>query len=163
MTAMPAFIRRILSMRLRDRTNMIRRFYLGRAAVQGVGSGRVKAVQEAERTIEEGFRTLLVDRGVDLVTTYHEAGETDEAFEALRCGASALAVAAARLEPDRGAVDDRIPVAIETIVEPMYDELTARRLIAAFQCALGCYRRCKVLDGLKPDVGGTGLGPEAES
>jgi hypothetical protein len=94
-------------------------------------------VQEAERTIDEGFRVVLVDRGVALITTYHEAGETDEAFEALRRRASALAAAAARLKQDRQVIDERIVGAIETAVEPMYDELTAMRLIAAFRCGFG--------------------------
>jgi hypothetical protein len=113
---------------------MIRRFYLRRGAEPRVCSSGAEAVQEAERTIEDGFRVLLVDRGVAMITTYHEAGETDEAFEALRRRANALAAAAARLEPDPEVVDDRIFGAIATTIEPMYDELTAMRLIAAFRC-----------------------------
>jgi hypothetical protein len=130
-----------MNLNLRDRAAMIRRFYLRRGAERRVCSSGAEAVREAERTIEDGLRVLLVDRAVALITTYHEAGETDEAFEALRRRASALAVAAARLDQDRGVVDDRILGAIETTIEPMYDELTAMRLIVAFRCGLGAEGR----------------------
>jgi hypothetical protein len=124
-------------MNLGNRAAMIRRFYHRRVAEQCARSSRAEAVQEAARTIEDGFRVLLVDRAVGLITTYYEAGETDEAFEALRCRASALAAAAARLEQDREVLHDRILGAVETAVEPMYDELTAMRLIAAFRSGFG--------------------------
>jgi hypothetical protein len=68
-------------MNLGNRAAMIRRFYRRRVAEQWVSSSGAEAVQEAERTIEDGFRILLVDRAVGLITTYYEAGETDEAFE----------------------------------------------------------------------------------
>jgi hypothetical protein len=124
-------------MNLRDRAAMIRRFYLRRGSDPRVCSSGAEAAQEAERTIEDGFRVLLVDRAVTLITTYHEAGETDEAFESLRRHARALAAAAARLDQVREVVDDQILGAIGTTVEPMYDELTAMRLIAAFRCGFG--------------------------
>jgi hypothetical protein len=114
-----------------DRADMIRRFYFGR------GVRPAPAEQEIESTIEDGFRILLVDQGVALITAYHEAGETDEAFETLRRSASALAIAAARLKLGGELVDDQILGAIETRVEPMYDELTANRLIAAFRRGFG--------------------------
>jgi hypothetical protein len=124
-------------MNWRDRVDMIRRSYLGRDAVRLVRSRRTEAAREVERTIEDGFRTMLVDRGVALIATYHEEGETDMAFEALRSGANALAVAAARLEQDREAIDDLILVAVRLEIEPMYDAGTAERLMVAFECGLG--------------------------
>jgi hypothetical protein len=124
-------------MNWRDRANIIRRFYLGGDAVRLVRSRRAEAAQEVERTIEEGFRILLIDRGVALINAYHEAGETDEAFEALRRRAEALAVAAARLGQGREAIDDLILMAVRTEVEQMYDEGTAERLMVAFECGFG--------------------------
>jgi hypothetical protein len=119
-----------------DRVDMIRRFYLGRDAVRLVRSRRAEAAREVERTIEDGFRTLQIDRGVALIDAYHEAGETDTAFEALRRGANALAVAAARLEQGREAIDDLILVAVRMEIEQMYDAGTAERLMVAFECGL---------------------------
>jgi hypothetical protein len=78
----------------------------------------------------------LVDRGVASIVTYHEAGETDEAFEALRHEAAALADAA-RLEPGREAIDDSILEPIRMRVELMYDEKTSERLMVAFACGCG--------------------------
>jgi hypothetical protein len=92
--------------------------------------------REAERTIADGFRVLLIDRGVALVAAYHEADETDEAFDDLRRGADALAVAARRM--GRGeTIGDWLLVPVRTSIELMYDEGTAERLIVALDRAFG--------------------------
>jgi hypothetical protein len=121
-------------MNWRDRADMIRRFYLGRKAGRPVSSSWDEAGREIERTIDDGFRTLLIDRGVALIAAYFEAGETDEAFEALRRRANALAVAASRVGQGREVIDDRLLEAVEMRVDPMYDAATARRLMVAFEC-----------------------------
>jgi hypothetical protein len=113
-----------------DRAKLIRRFYLRRAAGRSVNSSR----DEAERTIDDGFRALLIDRGVALIAAYFEAAETDEAFEALRRRANGLAVAASRSGRGREDVDDRLLEEVRMRVEPMYDAATAGRLMAAFEC-----------------------------
>jgi len=120
-----------------DRANIIRRFYLGRDVVRLVRWRRAEIALEVERTIKDGFRILLIDRGVSLINAYHEAGETDEAFEALRRSATALAVAAARVAQGREAIDDLILTAVRMKVEQMYDEGTAERLMVAFECGFG--------------------------
>jgi hypothetical protein len=123
-------------MNWRDRADMIRRFYLGRAAGRPVSSRRDEVGREVERMIDDGFRTLLIDRGVALIAAYYEAGETDEAFEALRRRANELAVASSRVGQGREAIDDRLLKAVETRVDPMYDAATASRLMAAFECGI---------------------------
>jgi hypothetical protein len=120
----------------RDRANIIRRFYAERDASRLAGWRRAEAGREVEGLPEDGMRSLLVDRGVASIVTYHEAGETDEAFEALRHEAAALA-GAARLEPGREAIDDSILEPIRMRVELMYDEKTAERLMVAFDCGCG--------------------------
>jgi len=66
-----------------DRANIIRRFYLRRDSSRLVRWRRDEIVQEVEHTIKGGFQILLIDRGVTLINAYHEAGETDEAFDGL--------------------------------------------------------------------------------
>jgi magnesium transporter len=81
----------------------------------------------------EGIQTVLVDRGMALIAAYHEAGETDEAFEALRRETVALADTAARVGQGREAIDDLILTPIRSKVEPMYDDQTSRRLMSVFE------------------------------
>jgi hypothetical protein len=75
---------------------------------------------------------------VALIAAYHEAGETDEAFEALRRRADDLIVASARPGRGRAAIAELILVQLRTEVEQMYDAGTAERLMVAFECAFGC-------------------------
>jgi magnesium transporter len=77
-------------------------------------------------------RTPLVERAVALIETYHEAGETDEAFDALRRETAALVDAAACIEPGR-AIDNPILESVRRKVEPMYDHQTSLRLLSAFE------------------------------
>jgi hypothetical protein len=92
--------------------------------------------KETEGTIADGFRVLLIDRGVALVAAYHEAEETDEAFDDLGRGADALAVAARRT--GRGeTIDNWLLAPVRTSIELMYDEGTAERLIVALDRAFG--------------------------
>jgi hypothetical protein len=121
-------------MNWRDRADMIRRFYFRRDAGRPVSSCRDEAGREVERTIDDGFRTLLIDRGVALIAAYYEAGETDEAFEDLHCRANALAVAASRVGQGCEAIDDGLLEAVGMRVDPVYDAATARRLMVAFEC-----------------------------
>src|SRR5262245_54072840 len=116
-----------------DRADVIRRFY----AVWLARSRRAEAGWEVDRPIEDGFQVRLIDRGVALIAAYYEAGETDEAFEALRRRADDLAVASARLGRGREAIADLTLVQIRTKVEPMYDAETAERLMAAFEWGFG--------------------------
>ncbi|MDR3634929.1 MAG: hypothetical protein P4L84_14085 [Isosphaeraceae bacterium] len=77
----------------------------------------------------------LVFRGVSLVVRYHEEGETDEAFDALRLGAESLAEAAAHQGlGERGTAELVLdPIAAE--VGLMYDAQTADRVVLALrQC-----------------------------
>ena len=87
----------------------------------------------------------LIFRGVSLVVRYHEAGETDPAFDALRLGAESLAEAADRLGLGvrRNAAPVLDPIADE--VGLMYDALTADRLVQAL-------RQC--FDSRRPDGSG---------
>ena len=128
-----------------DRANIIRRFHRGRDTVGLVRWRRAEAMPEVERTIKDGFRMLLIDRGVSLINDYHEAGETDEAFEALRRNALALVLAADRVGQGREVIDDLILTAVRMKVEQMYDEGTAERLLVAFECGFGRTGRPKFL------------------
>jgi hypothetical protein len=112
-----------------DRANVIRRLYAERDAWWLARSRRAEAGQEVEGMLEDGIRILLVDRGVAWIAAYHEAGETDEAFEALRRRADAVA----RLGQHREAIDDLILVPVRAKIELMYDEMTAERLMVAFE------------------------------
>jgi hypothetical protein len=98
-------------------------------------------MQEVEDTIEDGFRILLIDRGVALIVAYHAAGETDEAFDAFRRCGNSLAVAAARLGQNCEWVYDPIIEAVGAKIDQMYDEGTAERLMLAFECGLGRSKR----------------------
>jgi magnesium transporter len=80
----------------------------------------------------EGTRTSLVERGVSLITAYYEAGETDEAFAALRRATAALAAEVPRTGRGRE-IDDLILMPVRGKVEPMYDDQTSRRLLSAFE------------------------------
>jgi hypothetical protein len=117
----------------RDRADVIRRFYALRLA----RSRRAEAGHEVDRRTEDGFQVPLIDRGVALIAAYHEAGETDEAFEALRRRAGDLDVASAGPGRGREASADLILVQIRTEVEQMYDAGTAERLMAAFERGFG--------------------------
>jgi hypothetical protein len=90
-----------------------------------------------DRTTEGRFRIPLIDRGVALIDAYHDAGETDEAFEALRRGADDLAVASARPGRGREAIAYLILMPVRSEVEQMYDAGTAERLMVAFECGFG--------------------------
>jgi hypothetical protein len=117
----------------RDRADVIRRFY----AVRLARSRRAEGTREVDRTIEGGFQAPLIDRGVALIAAYHEVGETDEAFEALRRRAGDLAVASAGPGRGREAIADPILMQIRTKVEQMYDAGTAERLMVAFERGFG--------------------------
>jgi hypothetical protein len=123
-------------MRWRDRVNVIRRFYAEREALRLAGWRRAEAGREVEGLPEDGIRRRWVDRGVAAIISYHEAGESDQAFEALRHEAAALAAATL---PERGreAIDDSIFGPIRMRVELMYDDRTAERLVVAFECGCG--------------------------
>jgi hypothetical protein len=123
-------------MRWRDRVNVIRRFYAEREASRLAVWRRAEAGRAVEDMPEDGIPSLWVDRGVAAIITYHESGESDEAFEGLRHEAAALG-AAARLEPGRKAIDDSFVGSIRMRVELMYDEKTAERLMVAFECGCG--------------------------
>jgi hypothetical protein len=123
----------------RDRANVIRRFYACRFNAEPdawrlAGRRRAEAGREVQGGPEHGIRSSLVDRGVASIVGYHEAGETDEAFEALRQEAAALADAAARLGLGCEAIEELIFGPVRTRVHLMYDEKTAERLMVAFEC-----------------------------
>jgi hypothetical protein len=106
----------------------------GNRSTTGPGHRRTTE-RETEVTIKEGMRLLLVFRGVSLVVRYHEGGESDEAFDALRRGAESLAEAVGRLGLSGRAVAESVLDPIEGEVGLMYDARTAGRLMQAFlQC-----------------------------
>ena len=77
----------------------------------------------------------LVFRGVSLVVRYHEGGETEEAFDALRRGAESLAEAAGHLGLSGRATAELVLDPIDGEVGLMYDAQTADRLVQALrQC-----------------------------
>jgi hypothetical protein len=118
------------------RANAIHRFYAERGVSQLVGWGRARDGREVGSKLENSLRDLI-ERGVTSITTYHEAGESDEAFAALRLEAAALAETAARLE--QGGVTTGAPflARVRIKVEPMYDANTAERLLVSFECGCG--------------------------
>jgi hypothetical protein len=118
------------------RVNAIRRFYAEREVSQLVGWGRARAGQEVEGKLEGSLRDLI-ERCVTSITTYHEAGESDEAFAALRLEAAALADAAARLEQGCVATGDSFLATVRMKVQLMYGATTAERLMVAFECGCG--------------------------
>jgi hypothetical protein len=89
-----------------------------------------------ELIIRDGMRVLrLIFRGVSLVVRYHEAGETEEAFDDLRLGSESLARAASHLGLGDRATDGFVLDSVEEEVGLMYDEQTADRLMHALrQC-----------------------------
>jgi hypothetical protein len=119
-----------------DRANVISRFYAKRDASQLVGWRRARAGREVEGVFEDSLRNL-VDQGVTSITTYHESGESDEAFAALRLEADALADAAARLEQGCVATGVSFLAEVRMKVGLMYDANTAKRLMVAFECGCG--------------------------
>jgi hypothetical protein len=98
--------------------------------------GRRRTEREAELTIRDGVKVLrLVFQGVSLVVRYHEEGETDEAFDALRLRAESLDEAAGHLGWGDRANAELVLDPIEAEVGLMYDVQTADRLVQAFrQC-----------------------------
>ncbi len=116
--------------------NAIRRFYAEREVSQLVGWGRARAGQEVEGKLEDSLRDLI-ERGVTSITTYHEAGESDEAFASLRLEAAALADAAASLEQGCVATGDSFLARVRMKVQLMYGATTAERLMVAFECGCG--------------------------
>jgi hypothetical protein len=85
--------------------------------------------------LEDSFRAL-VERGVTSITTYHEAGESDEAFAALRFEAAAPADAATRLKQRCVATGDSLLATVWIKVLLMYGATPRERLMVAFKC--GC-------------------------
>jgi hypothetical protein len=99
---------------------------------------RRRTAREVELTIRDGMKILrLVFRGVVLVVRYHEGGETEGAFEALRVGARSLAEAAGRLGLSDRATAELVLDPIAGEVGLMYDALTADRLTQALRQSLG--------------------------
>lgn len=123
-------------MKWRDRAIAIGRFYAEREISQLVGWRRARAGRGVEGKLEDSLRDLI-ERGVTSITTYHEAGESDEAFAALRLEAAALADAAARLEQGCVATCDAFLATVRIKVQLMYGATTAERLIVAFKCGCG--------------------------
>jgi hypothetical protein len=119
-----------------DRANVISRFYAARGASQLVVWRRARAGREVEGLFEDSLRNLI-DQGVNSIIAYHESGESDEAFTALRLEADALADAAARSEQGCVATSDSFLAKVRTKVELMYDANTAERLMVAFECGCG--------------------------
>jgi hypothetical protein len=96
---------------------------------------RRRIEREVALTIRDGMKVLrLVFRGVALIVRYHDGGETEEAFGALRVGAGALVEAARRLGLGDRAIAELILDPIEDEVGMMYDAETADRLMHAFRC-----------------------------
>jgi hypothetical protein len=119
-----------------DRANEIRRFYDERGVSQLVGRGRARAGREVGGKLEDPLRDLI-ERGVTSITTYHEAGESDEAFAALRLEAAAVADAAASQERGCVATGDSFLARVRMKVQLMYGATTAERLMVAFECGCG--------------------------
>jgi hypothetical protein len=97
---------------------------------------RRRIEREVELTIRDGMKVLrVVFRGVSLVVRYHEGGETEEAFDALRLGADSLAKAVRGLGLGDRATAEVVLDPIEEEVGLMYDAQTADRLVQALrQC-----------------------------
>jgi hypothetical protein len=74
---------------------------------------------------------------------YHEAGESDEAFAALRLEAAALADAVARLDQGCVATGDSFLATVRMKVQLMYGATTAERLMVAFEWDCGPAARSK--------------------
>jgi hypothetical protein len=86
--------------------------------------------------LKKGTRMSLDERGVNLIVAYHEAGETDEAFDLLRRMVAALATEVAHT--GRGQeMNALILMPVRKKVELMYDDHTSRRLLSAFE--QGCH------------------------
>ena len=119
-----------------DRAIAIRRFYAEREVSQLVGRRRARAGRGVEGKLKDSLRDLI-GRGVTSITTYHEAGESDEAFAAIRLEAAALAAAAARLDQGCGASSDSFLATVRMKVQLMYGATTAERLMVAFECGCG--------------------------
>jgi hypothetical protein len=123
---------------LQDWAIAIGRFYAVRDVSQPVGWRWARTRWRLEDSLQD-----LVERGVTSITTYYEAGESDEAFAALRLEAAALANAAARLEQGCVASGDLFLATVRTKVELMYGATTAERLIVAFNCGCGSAGRSR--------------------
>ena len=119
-----------------DQAIAIRRFYAEREVSQLVGWRRARAGRGVEGKLEDSLQDLI-KRGVNSITTYHEAGESDETFAALRLEAAALADAAARLEQGCVATGDSFLATVRMKVQLMYGATTAERLMVAFECGCG--------------------------
>jgi hypothetical protein len=125
-----------------DRANAIRRFYAEQDALQLVGWRRARVGREVGGMLEDSNRNL-VDQGVTSITAYHESGESDEAFAALRLEAAALSDAAVRLEQGCVATSDSFLAKVRMKVSLMYDANTAERLMVAFECGCGPARHSR--------------------
>jgi hypothetical protein len=123
-------------MKWRDRAVAIGRFYAEREVSQLVRWRRATAGRGDQGKLEASLGDII-ERGVTSITTYHEAGESDEAFAALGLEAAALADAAARLEQACVATDDSFLATVRIKVQLMYDATTAERLMVAFKCGCG--------------------------
>jgi hypothetical protein len=119
-----------------DRAVAIRRFYAEREVSPLVGWRRARAGRGGDGKLNESFGDLI-ERAVTSITTYHEAGESDEAFATLRIEAAALAAAAARPDQRRVATGDSFVAIVRIKVQLMYGATTAERLMVAFECGSG--------------------------
>jgi hypothetical protein len=92
--------------------------------------------REVELTIRDGMKVLrLAFRGASLVVRYHEGGESDEAFDALRLDAESLTEAAGRLGLGDRSTTALILDSIEREIGLMYDAQTTNRLVQTLhQC-----------------------------
>jgi hypothetical protein len=123
-------------MKWQNRSIAIGRFYAEREVSPLVGWRQVRAGRGVERKLEDSLGDLI-ERGVTSITTYYEAGESDEAFAALRLETTALADAAARLEQRCAAIGDSFLATVRIKVQLMYGATTAERLMVAFKCGCG--------------------------
>ena len=108
----------------------------GNRGTYGLGARR-RIESEVESTIRDGMEVFrLVFRGVSLVVCYHEGGETEEAFNALRSGVASLIQATCRSGPGAPATTELVLESIEDELDLMYDTATAGRLSHALrQCS----------------------------
>jgi hypothetical protein len=111
-------------------------FHAERQVSQLIQLRRAGAGRGVESKLEDSFRDLI-ERGVTSITTYHEAGESVEAFAALRLEAAALSDAATRLEQACVANGDSFLATLRIKVQLMYGATIAERLMVTFKCGCG--------------------------
>ena len=131
-------------MKWRNRAVATDCFHAERQVSQRVQLRRAGAGRVVESKLEDSFPDLI-ERGVTSITSYHEAGESDEAFAALRLESAALADAATRLGQRCVANGDSFLATLRVKVQLMYGASTAERLMVAFKCGCGPAERPRSL------------------